>query len=127
MFPVPSRRGPPKGYRRGNADPLSLHPKLLKIREQVHGLQHAYGEQLVLSELHKALFGDGPCEIGADDDDSQTSAGPSTVAGSTAKGPGSSASDVSRAAMRSRSDWSQDENDGVSKVFYTPVPATRFL
>lgn len=132
MHPVPSRRGPPKGYRRGNADPQSLHPKLLKIRESVHALQHAYGERLVLNELHKALFGDGPCEIGVDyegmDDSSQTSTGPSIAAASTSKrGAGSSASDASgHALVRSRSDWSQEENDGVSRspgFFILPLAA----
>ena len=66
MDGVPSRRGPPKGYRRGSADPASLGPKILKIREHVQALQLAYGERLVLNELHKAIFGDGPCDAGAE-------------------------------------------------------------
>lgn len=54
---VPTRRGPPKGYRNGAADPKSLYPKIDKIREHVKALQAAYGEKLVMDELELCLFG----------------------------------------------------------------------
>ena len=127
MPPVPSRRGPPKGYRRGNADPLSLAPKILKIREHVQALQLAYGERLVLRELHKAIFGDAPCDVSAEIEAMQASGlssltGPrhSSSAGSISKREGgSSASEVSgHSTTRNRSDWSQDEHEGEPVGFY---------
>lgn len=59
---VSTRRGPPKGYRRGAADPLSLLPKIAKIREQVQALQVAYGEKAVKEELHKSIWGIPTCD-----------------------------------------------------------------
>lgn len=126
MPPVPSRRGPPKGYRRGSADPASLAPKILKIREHIQALQLAYGERLVLSELHAAIFGNGPCdvgtELGAFQETGRTSRmGPrpsSAVASTSKRSTGSSASEVSGSSTaRNRGEWSQDEHDGKRRLF----------
>lgn len=59
---VATRRGPPKGYRRGVADPTSLLPKIAKIREQLQALQIAYGEKAVKEELHKTVWGTPTCD-----------------------------------------------------------------
>lgn len=68
LWTVPSRRGPPKGYKRGTADPSSLVPKISKINEQIKALQSAYGERIVLSQLHKAIFNNVPCDAYVDVD-----------------------------------------------------------
>ncbi|KAL5528387.1 hypothetical protein ACEPAF_7523 [Sanghuangporus sanghuang] len=116
---VPSRRGPPKGYRRGSADPASLAPKILKIREHIQALQLAYGERLVLNELHKAIFGDGPCDAGPElllegmrDVDHKEVDFMRSTPSTSRRTAGSSASDTSgNVTMKGRSDWSQDEHD----------------
>ncbi|EJD03028.1 uncharacterized protein FOMMEDRAFT_168112 [Fomitiporia mediterranea MF3/22] len=123
---VPSRRGPPKGYRRGSADPSSLGPKILKIREHIQALQLAYGERIVLDELHKAIFGDGPCDVRIEAESASASAPPesrsSTIVTSSTRRPiGSSASDTSgHATAKNRSDWSQDEHEGDLRRCFLP-------
>lgn len=112
---MPSRRGPPKGYRRGAADPASLTPKIAKIREQITALTVAYGERLVLAELHRAVFGDPrPCEGGWP---TRIDGGSASAMVASGSGAGSSmhiseGSDHTRSPTKTKSEWSQDEQDG---------------
>ncbi|KAH8119301.1 fungal-specific transcription factor domain-containing protein [Phellopilus nigrolimitatus] len=106
---VPSRRGPPKGYRRGTADPMSLMPKIAKIREHIQALQVAYGERFVLDELHKALYEDCSCGAGAASSDGH--AGLSMSETTAGAGSGTASDSSGNGARRAKSEWSQDEQD----------------
>lgn len=132
---IPTRRGPPKGYRRGAADPNSLIPKIGKIREHVQALQLAYGDRVVLDELHRAIFGAG-CICPNFGSGSAGSSGlggrsgsvghghtsvpatPSTMADMRHDPGGSVTSDGSVRDGKTKSEWSQDEHDGATLASY---------
>ena len=145
---VPSRRGPPKGYRKGAADPSSLVPKIAKIREHIQSLQVAYGEHEVLRQLHLAVFGNAPCDPSITEpppsaghgaytghghasiaSSSSTTMGPPSTASTLASpisashpgpGPGPMGMAPHAAPMRKSGEWSQDEHNSEGKVLHRP-------
>ena len=131
---IPTRRGPPKGYRRGTADPSSLIPKIGKIREHVQALQLAYGDRLVLDELHRTIFGSqcicpnfGTMSTGSGSraTSSGLEHGHGHIHGHSASSMGAGPSTPSTIAearhdsgaadrIKTKSEWSQDEHEGLS-------------